>query len=324
MDDTNNIQVDLAQARTFLAGYYRLEPLDVALIGAGAWSRCFGFRHGDAELAIRFGKYVEDFQKDQLAHAYTSPDLPIPQVLDIGRAFDGYYAISTRVHGGPLENLNASQWLAALPSVVAALEAMRLADLSATSGVGGWGMGNRAPYACWSERLLTVADDTPAHRIYGWRQRLATSAQGEADFAWGFDLLKKIVDDSIAISLVHGDLINRNVLVDGTQISGVFDWGCSVYGDHLYDLAWFQFWAPWHPELDVDALHSQLKDRWQEVGYVPKNFASRLAACHLHIGLDHLAYNAYLGDWETLAATAARMRALVDTYIRSNTAYIGR
>jgi hypothetical protein len=34
-------------------------------------------------------------------------------------------------------------------------------------------------------------------------------------------------------------------------------------------------------------------------------------ACYLHIGLDHLAYNAYLGDWATLAATADRMRALV-------------
>jgi hypothetical protein len=32
--------------------------------------------------------------------------------------------------------------------------------------------------------------------------------------------------------------------------------------------------------------------------------------CHLHIGLDHLAYNAHLGDWATLAATADRMRDL--------------
>jgi hypothetical protein len=39
---------------------------------------------------------------------------------------------------------------------------------------------------------------------------------------------------------------------------------------------------------------------------------ARLAACYLHIGLDHLAYNAHLGDWETLAATAARMKMLVD------------
>ena len=48
---------------------------------------------------IRFGKYVDDFRKDQLAYAYTAPGLPIPQVVDIGTAFDGYYAISTRAYG---------------------------------------------------------------------------------------------------------------------------------------------------------------------------------------------------------------------------------
>ena len=49
--------------------------------------------------------------------------------------------------------------------------------------------------------------------------------------------------------VIHMDLLNRNVLVseDGTRIEAVFDWGCSAYGDFLYDVAWFTFWAPWHP-----------------------------------------------------------------------------
>jgi hypothetical protein len=49
------------------------------------------------------------------------------------------------------------------------------------------------------------------------------------------------------------------------------------------------------------------------VGYWPPNLAARLSACSLHIGLDHLAYNAFRGDWQTLEATAARMRELVGT-----------
>ena len=36
-----------------------------------------------------------------------------------------------------------------------------------------------------------------------------------------------------------------------------------------------------------------------------------LMACHLQIGLDHLAYNAYLGDTSALWATAERMQTLV-------------
>jgi hygromycin-B 4-O-kinase len=308
MDKTEGVTVSQAQA--FLASYLDTEPSEVALIGEGAWSRCFGFRRGDEELAIRFGNYGDDFRKDQLAAAYATPDLPIPQVLDVGQAFDGYFAISRRAHGVPLESLSAAQWLAIVPSVVSALEAMRTTDLSATSGFGGWGAEGRAPTANWSSHLLAVGEDAPDRRTHGWRERLSASPSGAAAFTWGFERLKNVVNDSIPRCLTHGDLINRNVLVNDDRISAVFDWGCSLYGDHLYDLAWFEFWAPWLPRLNMQHLRSELERRWREVGYAPEDKAARLLACYLHIGLDHLAYNAYLGDWSTLAATAERMRTL--------------
>ena len=281
------------------------------MIGEGAWSQCFGFRRGDEELVIRFGKYVSDFYKDRRAYTYASPELPIPQVLDIGQAFDRYYAISTRAHGVPLESLDQTQWLAIIPAVVSALEAMRTADLSSSLGFGGWGRDGNASHHSWSSRLLAVQEDTPDQRGHGWRERLAACPQGEETFAWGFDLLKKVVDDAVPRCLLHCDLMNRNVLVNENQITGVFDWGCSVYGDHLYDLAWFEFWAPWYPQLNMRSLRSELERRWAEIGYVPENKKARLLACSLHIGLDHLAYNASLENWPSLLATAERMRTLV-------------
>ena len=216
-----------------------------------------------------------------------------------------------RAHGVPLESLSAPQWLAIVPSVVSALEAMRTTDLSSTSGFGGWGAEGRASCASWSDHLLTVGEDTPERRTHGWRKRLAASPSGEAAFTWGFDLLERVASDAVPRCLVHCDLINRNVLVDDNRITAVFDWGCSLYGDHLYDLAWFEFWAPWTPHLDMHYLRSELEQRWREVGYAPADKESRLMSCYLHIGLDHLAYNAHLGDWSTLAATAERMRTLV-------------
>jgi hygromycin-B 4-O-kinase len=308
---SNANKVNAKQAKTFLANHLGAAPSEVSLIGEGAWSQCFGFRRGDEELVIRFGNYVDDFYKDRRACMYASPELPIPQVLDIGQAFDRYYAISTRAHGVPLESLGEAQWLAIVPAVASVLEAMRTTDLSSSLGFGGWGTDGNASHHSWSSRLLAVREDTPDQRGHGWRERLATSAQGEETFAWGFDLLKTVVDDAVPRCLLHCDLINRNVLVDEGQITGVFDWGCSVYGDHLYDLAWFEFWAPWVPKLDVRYLRSELERRWAETGYVPENKEARLMACYLHIGLDHLKYNAYLEDWSTLLATAKRMRTVV-------------
>lgn len=304
--------VDSEQARSFLAGYLGGEPADLALIGAGAWSRCFGFRWRDQELVIRFGRYLDDFRKDQLAAAYASPDLPIPEVLAVGAALDGYFVISRRAYGIPLETLDAAGWRKAIPAVVDMLEALRTTDISTTSGLGGWDGDGRAEFARWSHYLLAVGQDTPDRRTYGWRSRLATSAEGEAAFAWGFAQLRRVADDAVPRCLVHSDLMNRNVLVNDGRITAVFDWGCSLYGDHLYDLAWFEFWAPWHPQLDIPLLRSELERRWRGVGYAPANKEARLKACYLHIGLDHLAYNAYQGNWAVLEATAARMRALAE------------
>lgn len=304
--------VTIEQAQTFLQSHLAAPPQALALIGEGAWSRCFGFRHNDQALAIRFGRYVDDFEKDRLAHRYAAPVLPIPEVLDIGAYENGYYAISTRVYGTPLEMVGSAQWRTLAPALVAALETMRAADIATTSGFGGWGADGNAPSASWRDHLLAVNRDAPDRRTYGWRQRLATfSPEGEAAFVWGYDLLHEVASDAMPRTLLHCDLMNRNVLVDATHITGVFDWGCSLYGDHLYELAWFEFWAPWTPQLDIPYFQALLEARWQDVGYEPEDKASRLAACYLHIGLAHLAYNAHLGDWETLAATAARMETLV-------------
>ena len=308
---THAMTIDCTRVQAFLASHFDRASSDVERIGAGAWSQCFGFRRDDQELAIRFGQHVDDFRKDQRASSYRTPDLPIPDVLAIGQAFDGYYAISTLVHGVPLERVNAAQWQSVVPSLAAALEAMRLADVSATVGFGGWGDDAHAPHAQWSGHLLSVGDDTPDRRIYGWRARLAALPQADAVFTWGVDRLKQLASDSVPRGLIHGDLINRNMLVSDSSVTGVFDWGCACYGDHLYDLAWFEFWAPWFASLNIDLLRSALGRCWRAVGYVPYQKEERLLACYLHIGLDHLAYNAHLGDMSALWATAERLQALV-------------
>jgi hygromycin-B 4-O-kinase len=310
MTHPENGAIDAAAARAFLAAHFDPAVTDVELVGAGAWSRAFGFRRGADALVARFGRHVDDFEQDRRASAYCSADLPVPEVLAIGEAPGGYYAVSRRVYGVPLESLDAAGWEAVFPSLVAALEAIRRADISGTTGYGGAGADGNAPFARWSEHILAVGSDTPDRRTHGWRARLREDAERAAVFDRGYALLAQVVDDSAPRSLIHADLINRNVLVDGERISGVFDWGCTTYGDHLYELAWFEFWSPWYPELDVAQLRAALERRWRDAGYAPHNQSARLLACHLHIGLDHLAYNAYLGDWPTLAQTAERMRAL--------------
>lgn len=305
--------VTLTQAREFLIAKHDIDPANVEYVGAGAWSRCYGFRHGGHERVIKFGLHVTDFRMDQRMYAFAGPALPIPQTFEIGEAFDGHYVISARARGTPLEQLPAEQWLTAVPAVADAMEAMRTADISAFSGYGGLDPDGHAQARSWAEYLLQVEHDPPTRRTYGWQSKLAMHPFGQATFDWGLALLKQTLADIEAPrSLLHCDMTNRNVLVEGTRLSAVFDWGCAMYGDHLYELALFEFWEPWQTSMNVALLKGELKRRWQDLGCQPLNFEARMRVCHLHNGLVHLAYNAFQESTINLEGTANRMRALME------------
>lgn len=307
-------RVDVEAARAFLEGHFG-RPIDgVELVGEGAWSRCFGFRDRDRELVVRFGRFVDDFENDRRAASFDAPGLPVPRLETIGRAFEAWFAISERVFGEPLEQRSASRFRAVLPSLFEALDAIREIDIASTTGYGGWDRSGDAPAASWRDFLLAVDRDTPDMRTRGWRKRLLDSpGDGERVFRAGYEQLGALVDASPPERhVVHADLINRNVLVEDDRITGVFDWGCSFYGDFLYDLAWLEFWGPAQEAMaGLDFRRSAL-DHFDAIGLHVPDFDSRLRGCMVHIGLDHLAYHAWSGDADALAWVSERLRSLLE------------
>src|SRR5690606_29808327 len=137
-------------------------------------------------------------------------------------------------------------------SLFAALDAARLADISGTTGYGSWGADGTAPFPSWRAALLGVAEDRPTDRIAGWRGALAASPTGAEPFEAAYRRLQALVAYvPEARHLIHSDLLHYNVLVVADRITAVLDWGCGMYGDFLYDLAWFCFWSPWFAAWDA-------------------------------------------------------------------------
>jgi aminoglycoside phosphotransferase (APT) family kinase protein len=89
-------------------------------------------------------------------------------------------------------------------------------------------------------------------------------------------------------------------LVTGPDITSVFDWGSSMYGDHLYDVAWLTFCAPYTVGFDRLEMRSLARAHHVNDGIDPDDFDQRVECYELHIGLGALIYQAFLGNHSTV------------------------
>lgn len=281
-------------------------------IPQGEWSRAYAFRHGDRELVVRFNPARGAFDPDVLAQRYASHHIPMPRLLEVGDLEGGCYAISERAFGDFLEDLPPHLMKAALPSILNTLEALRCAETTQTTGFGPWTSTGDGMFRSWGDFLRAPGVGTPTEHLGTWRDGLQLSQLGEGTFRAGTAELERLSRGCPEQrNLVHSDLINRNVFVSDGRITALIDWQCAMYGDHLYDLAWLLFWAPWHPGLSTVDMRSAALARWAETSADLINADTRLRCYELHIGLRHLVYNAWRRDISNLDATARRTLELL-------------
>jgi hygromycin-B 4-O-kinase len=265
-------------------------------IGEGEWSRAYAFQRDGKDHVLRIGRFRDDFDKDALAAHYASASLPIPRLTEIAPSPEGWHAVSDLVPGTPFDFLAADAARAALPHLFDTIEAISRADISHTSGYGVWDATGNAPQESWTAALLDVVHP----RTPEWRTKLEQSPTGAAPFDDAYAYLQELATQVPNMRhLVHADLFNHNVLVDGTRVSGVIDWGCSLYGDWVFDLAMLTFWWLWTPTWASIDIRAEIARRFD----VP-DFELRLRACEISIGLGAQAYQAATDRFDDLERTA--------------------
>ncbi len=301
------VGVSQATASDFLRARFGVEANSVVPLAHGEWSSAYAFRRGEAEYVVRFSELREDFEKDALAARRDSAALPIPTIVELGEALSGFYAISERVPGAHIDSLGGVEMRRLLPALFLALDAARRVDLSATTGYGGWGSDGHAPHPTWKAFLLDVATDRPTRRTHGWRARPASSPTGSGPFDDAFEKMQRLLDPCPEERhLVHSDLLHYNVLAAGDRITAILDWGSSVYGDFLYDLAWLMFWSPWYPAWRSSDFRREAAAHYSSSGVSVPYLEERLRCYQIRVGLDGQAYSAIRGRWVEVDAIAQR------------------
>lgn len=306
-------ELDVEAAARFLVEELGWAAVEVEVAGQGAWSRAFGFEDASdgTEHVLRVGRHVADFEKDRLAAGWATPALPIPAFRGLGEGPGWWWAVTERVHGTPLEALDAEGWSQVLPALWAAWDDL-LAVEPPAPGWGLWGADGAAAHPSWAASLLATGTDWPGDRGEGWPEKLAASPVGDGPFRAAFAALTEVADAYRGPRrLLHGDLLNRNALATDDRITGVFDWGCGRWGEPLYELALLDFWSSWHPGLSTVGIRRSGLDHLAAAGEDLSDLDARWLACQLHIGLDHQAYTASVGDHANLVAITAQTTALL-------------
>lgn len=309
-------RVSQSQAQEFLAARYGAVA-ELRTLGGGFWSSAYSFSRAGRELVLRFGANQDWFEADRAAMAFASSDLPVPEVVEVGEAFDGAYAISVRGYGINLENVRPDQSDAAGPMLASLLAAFFEVPKGSDLPVGWHSRPPRSDltWRGWlSERLV----DDPRREVHGWRAALAT--RGDIDRVYRAsetrvrDLIEACPERR---DLIHGDLLHANVLVaqDASRPNAVFSWKCSLRGDFLFDTAWCTFCsAIWYPGIAA-------ADPWDRVRREPSirvdadawiGAPMRHHCYELHIGLTALAWNVWVGDSEALHQIATQLAVVLD------------
>ncbi|MBN2446035.1 MAG: phosphotransferase [Phycisphaerae bacterium] len=82
----------------------------------------------------------------------------------------------------------------------------------------------------------------------------------------------------VPAALLHGDLGNHNIFIDGQRISAVLDWEDCLLGDPVFDIA---FWATFHPRR----RHQVFLDAYQDIRPLPADFEPRFWLYFLRVAL---------------------------------------
>lgn len=299
------------EVQQFTQGRTGNKVSDVTAVSGGEWSQAFFYQDGDTQKIIRFSNTDEDFKRDQFAYGFNSPKLPIPRIEEIGKAFDGYFAISQRVEGEMIDRLESGEVKKIVPCLLDLFNSLRTVDTSKTTGFGGWDTAGNGTRDSWEDFLVNVATDSPFSRIKGWKKKMANNAASEIFDQAHKEMLNLVNFCPEDRHVVHNDLLHFNLLIKDNKISAMIDWGCALYGDYLYDLAMFTTWQFYYPAMaDID-FKGKAKKYFEKMGANVSHFDERLRCYQFHLFLDAMAYNSFKENWKNVEMVANQLTKIL-------------
>lgn len=278
------------QVITLLQEHFPMPIEQLSAINNGQIAQTCSFTSGGQAYIVRFNRdnMGANFPKEAfIAGRITSPRIPIPRIVHVGRFHELHYSITIKVPGRPLDQLPPAEYAQLLPEIIRTLVAIHHIDMRDwPSGYGVFDNRGAGLYTSWRSYLTSIREEEEDRNFYGkWHTLFDTTFLERDVFNSLYGEMSRLLDNCPAERwLVHGSYGFSNVIAHEGNITGVLDWIDAKYGDFVYDIAWLDFWSP-------EAHHSELFRRYYaSQGISAPAYDERLRCYHCYIGMDALRF----------------------------------
>ena len=135
----------------FLQEAFSQGVAELTLLSGGDWSQAYSFVHQHKKYVLRWCHSSETFEKDTVAGLLSCEAMPVPKVIASGVKYDTHFAITEFAQGKFIDTLKADELINILPALFNLFDALRTANITSTTGYGGWDKDGIGSQKSWKE-----------------------------------------------------------------------------------------------------------------------------------------------------------------------------
>ena len=286
--------IEISDVEKFLTKKFGSDINNVEFLKGGEISQAFSFDDSSDSYIIKIRKVrkrdlkIDPFQKEIIAYNYIKKKdstIPIPKITEIGdykeiKKRKYIYCIAEKKPGDFVHLFPKEKFDLVDEYLIETLNKIHSVDISKTKGYGKWKKFTSAELNSMQEHILDVIE---RQKVYT-NERFSSGIFEKDLYIQGSEKIKQLIKYcSEKRSLVHADYGYDNVLADADgNITAVYDWEHSIFGDFVYDIAWIDFW-----EFRAEGTYARLYyDKYKDSKDLDfDDYAERLLCYKIYIGM---------------------------------------
>ncbi len=163
-------EVDEREVVALVSDYFGAPITRIDTPQTGQIARTFICMVDGQDYVVRFNRdnMAANLLKEAYVYArYTSPRIPIPEILQVGRYGDLHYAISRRVPCVPLVSLPYEESRRTIPALLDTLDAIHTVEVVDARGYGTFDNSGTGLFSSWRESLAVIRDEQEPWDFFG-------------------------------------------------------------------------------------------------------------------------------------------------------------